>query len=424
MATMNRRFFLGISTAAAAAWSANSHAQSSGTKLKMGLIGCGWYGMVMLNAALKTGEVEAVALCDVDNDHLEKSAANIEKAQGSRPKTYKHYQELLDQPGLEAVIIATPPHWHALPFIAACQKKLAIYLEKPVAYDIREGQAMLAAARKSGVVVQVGFQRRQSEAIRQAARYLQDGNAGKIVQVDAQIHYPSEWADTKIQPPPASLDWDLWCGPAPKLPYRPSIGHFNWRLEKEYGNGHLVDWGIHWIDSIRMTLGEKMPQYVISAGDNYHSKDKFTTPDALTVHFEFAKCHVVWRHRLWGSREYNPEVQIAMFYYGEKETVVVMDDKWIILPPKGQSKVTEVSSDAALLHMKAFLQAVRKDNPPACTLEEGLFSTATVQLAMVSLRSESKVRWDAAKMEVINNPAAAALVKRPYRAPYQHPFKS
>jgi predicted dehydrogenase len=423
MNSMNRRRFLGVSSAAAISWSRMSLSQTSGSKLKMGLIGAGWYGNVMLKAALKTGEVEAVAICDVDSDHLEKSAAEVEKLQGSRPKTYKHFQELLDQPGLESVIIATPPHWHALPFLAACRKKLSIYLEKPVAYDIREGQAMLAAAGQANVIVQVGFQRRHCTAIRQAANYLQQGNAGEIVQVDAQIHYPVEVADTKIQPPPPSLDWELWCGPAPKLPYCPNIGHFAWRLEKEYGNGHLVDWGIHWIDSIRMTLGEKMPRYVIAEGGNYRSKNKFTTPDILTVHFEFARCPVVWRHRIWGSQEYNPEVQNAMFYYGEKQTVVVNDNKWTVLAKGVPPKVNEVGSDAALLHMQDFLQAVRQGKTPACTLEDALFSTATVQLAMVSLRSESRVQWDQEKMQVINNPAAAGLVKRPYRAPYQHPFK-
>ncbi len=167
------------------------------------------------------------------------------------------------------MVIATPPHWHALPFIEACRRGLDIYCEKPLAYDVREGRAMVDAAKASGRVVQVGFQRRHSAAIRQARQYIAEGNAGRIVTVAAQIHYPAQLADPTPQDPPATLDWDLWCGPAPKLPYSPQVGHFNWRAEEAYGNGHLVDWGIHWIDAIRVVLGLGMPRSVQSAGGLY-----------------------------------------------------------------------------------------------------------------------------------------------------------
>ena len=153
------------------------------------MIGCGNYGMTDVRAAFKAGGVEIVALCDVDSQHLAEAATAIEKMQGSRPKTFKHYEELLATPGLQAVIIATPPHWHALPFLAAVEKNLDIYCEKPLAYDIREAQAMVAAAKKKDIVIQIGFQRRQSPALRQVRDYLQQGNLGRIVQVDAQIHY-------------------------------------------------------------------------------------------------------------------------------------------------------------------------------------------------------------------------------------------
>jgi predicted dehydrogenase len=420
-----RRQFLGTLSAATAGWALNLQAQDARPKIKMGLIGCGWYGMLMMRAALKTGEVECVALCDVDSDHLEKSAVEIEKLQGRRPKTHKHYPELLSTPGMESVLLATPPQWHALPFIAACQKKLDLYCEKPLAYDVREGQAMVEAAQQSGQVVQIGFQRRQSETIRQAAQHIREGNPGRIVQVDAQIHYGAKWADTKIQDPPATLDWDLWCGPAPKLPYRPSIGHFNWRLEKEYGNGHLVDWGIHWIDSIRTILGLGMPQAVVAAGGNYASQDKCTTPDTLSVHFEFEQCPVVWRHRIWGANEFHPELQNGMFFFGEKETLFVSDNKWVVMGANGKVlKTTEVSTDSAQLHMMDFVRAVRSRQAPSCLIEDAFKSTATVQLAMISLRSGTRVRWDAVKHEIIDNPAAGRFLKRDYRAPWKHPYRT
>jgi predicted dehydrogenase len=423
MQSINRREFLGA-TAAATFTTLTTTGAEPGRKLKMGLIGAGSYGMTDVKAALKVGGVELTAICDVDSQHLSDSAAQIEKLQGARPKTFKLYQELLNTPGLEAVIIATPPHWHALPFIAALEKNLDIYAEKPLAYDIREGRAMVDAAKKAGRIVQVGFQRRQSPAIQQVREYLQAGNAGRIVQVEAQIHYTAGFKDPTPQEPPASLDWDLWCGPAPKLPYSPQVGHFNWRLEKEYGHGHLVDWGIHLMDATRWILGETVPRSVQAAGGLYFYKDKFTTPDILNVHFDFEKCPVIWRHHIWGAAEYSPEVANGIFFYGEKQTVFVTDDRWTIIPKgRGERKETKAGADMGTKHMAAFLQAVQTREQPLCTPADAYNSATTVQLAMISYETGTKVAWDAASEQIIDNPAASKLLKRDYRAPWQHPYR-
>ena len=427
---MTRRSFLQQSALATAALnilpSAGFAAEAS-DKLKLGLIGCGWYGMVDVEAALKVGGVEVIALCDVDSDNLAKSAARVEKLQGQRPKTFKHCEDLLKAEGLQAVIIATPPHWHALPFIAALGRGLDIYCEKPLAYDVREGQAMVAAAQKAGRIVQIGFQRRQSPAIRQVRDYIQQGSPGRIVQVEAQIHYRADMKDATPQDPPASLDWDLWCGPAPKLPYSPNIGHFAWRLEKEYGHGHLVDWGIHLIDATRYILGETTPKSVQAAGGIYYFKNKITTPDVLTAHFDFEKCPVVWRHRMYGAAEYTPEVSNGISFYGEKETVFVTDDRWVVVP-KGrgqQNKVNQAKADMGMAHMAAFLTAVRtrKEAEPLVTPADAQLSTSTVKLAMIAYESGSKVTWNAATAQIEGNPAAARLLKRDYRAPWKHPYQ-
>ena len=213
MRHMNRRDFLEAAAGTLAVGGlARPGKAGDKPKLKLGLIGCGWYGLVDVKAALKVGGADIVALCDVDSQHLADSAAEVEKLQGSRPKTFKHYDNLLDAPDLEAVIIATPPHWHALPFLAALAKNLDIYCEKPLAYDIREGRAMVDAAAKKDRIVQIGFQRRQSPAIQQVREYVRQGSLGRIVQADVQIHYTAGMRDATPQEPPASLDWDLWCG--------------------------------------------------------------------------------------------------------------------------------------------------------------------------------------------------------------------
>jgi predicted dehydrogenase len=424
--SLTRREFLGTTMAGAlagSAWVARAADAAGGRTIKMGLIGSGWYGMVDVQAAFKVGGVEMAAICDVDSQHLEESAAKIESIQGKRPLTFKHHEDLLRVEELEAVIIATPPHWHALQFIAALRRGLDVYCEKPLAYDIREGRAMVEAARQSGRVVQIGFQRRQSPAIRQVRQYLEEGKAGRIVQVEAQINYQAGMRDTTAQPPPDTLDWDLWCGPAPKLPYSPQVGHFAWRLEKEYGHGHLVDWGIHLVDGARWVMGATMPVVVQAFGGNHYFKEQITTPDTLTAQWEFPECPLTWRHRIWGAEEYAPEVNNGIFFYGEKETVFVTDDRWITIPRgKGKERqIHEAKADLGVLHMAEFLDALRTRTQPGCTTEDGFRSTATVQLGAIAYETGSAVRWDAGSELVRDNPAAAGLLRREYRASWRHP---
>lgn len=428
MERMNRREFIGTAVAGTLVLDSVVRPSYAGSedkpKLKLGLIGCGWYGMVDVRAAFKAGGVEVITLCDVDEQHLADSAAEVEKLQGSRPKTFKRYEDLLQTPGLSAVIIATPPHWHALPFIAAVAKNLNIYCEKPLAYDIREGRAMINAAAGKDIIVQIGFQRRQSPAIQQVRDYIRQGNLGRIIQADAQIHYAAGMRDATPQEPPASLDWDLWCGPAPKLPYSPQVGHFAWRLEKTTGQGHLVDWGIHLIDATRWILGETTPRAVQASGGIYYFKDEITTPDILTVHFDFATCPVFWTHRIWGAQEYTPDVANGIFFYGENGTIFVTDDRWVVIPKEKDKPRTEqkAGGDLGVAHMTEFLNAVRTRKQPGCTIEDGYRSTVTVKLAMIAYDVGAKIIWDEKTEQIVNNPAAAGLLKRPYRQPWKHPY--
>jgi predicted dehydrogenase len=425
---MERRKFLKTTSLGSAALASSFYIPSimQDRKLKIGLIGAGWYGMVDVKAALQVGGVEVTAICDVDSDHLKTSADELEKLQGLRPKTYKYYHDLLDHKGLEAVFIGTQPHWHALQFIAACDKKLDIYCEKPVAYDITEGMAMVNKALLTGNIVQLGFQRRQSGAFMKTKELLEEGKIGDVHQIVAQIHYNPGPQDNTIQPPPASLDWEEWCGPAPKLEYRPNIGHKAWRLEKEYGNGHLVDWGIHHIDIIRQIMGEGMPVQFHTTGGNYVYKDKITTPDTLTANMAFRKAPVLWQHRLWGNGDVTREFNNGIFFYGEKGTLFAEDAKVTMFPAGRSAQKEEMSIPAPLMqenHVENFLKAVRyKDrNIISCTPEDAFLSTATVQLAMISYYTGSVVKWDEQTKKIADNPEALKLLKREYRGKYIHP---
>lgn len=395
-------------------------------KLKIGLIGAGWYGMVITKAALETGDVEVIAVCDVDTDHLKTAVDEIEKLQGTRPVGFKDYRELLDIKGLQSVFIGTPPHWHALQFIAACEKGLDIYCEKPLAYDIDEGKAMVTAAKKAGNIVQIGFQRRQSNAFMKAKELIQSGTLGKVQEIGAQIHYNPGITDNTIQAPPSSLDWENWCGPAPKLDYRPNIGHKAWRLEKEYGNGHLVDWGIHHIDIIRHIMDFGMPASFYASGGLNFLKGQITTPDTLRAELNFEPCPVSWQHRLWGTGDLNTQFNNGIFFYGEKSTLFASDYK-LILMKNGKNQQQEVmdipSEKMQENHVAGFVKAVKARTRTllSCTPEDAFQSTATVQLAMASYYTDSQIKWDAEKQVITDNKKAAELMARPYRQGYKRP---
>jgi predicted dehydrogenase len=337
---------------------------------------------------------------------------------------FKLYPDFLKSSDLDAVIIATPPHWHALLLLATLERGLDVYCEKPLSYDIREGRAMVEAVKKSNRLVQIGFQRRQNAAFQAVRQHIQDGHAGRIVCAEANIHYTAGTKDPTPQPPPASLDWDLWCGPAPLIPYSPQVGHMNWRLEKTTGHGHLVDWGIHLIDAARVILGEEMPKTVSASGGLYYLKDRITTPDVLNAHFEFASVPLTWRHRIWGAEEYTPAVSNGIFLYGEKQTLFATDERWEIIP-RGSGKdrqVHEVKTDAGLLHMAEFLKAVRTRQPPGCLIEDAYRSTASVKLAMIAWETGTKVSWDPQTETIPHNVSASNLLQRDYRKPWKHPY--
>jgi predicted dehydrogenase len=426
---MKRRTFLKKTALGTAAIAGSFYIPAIGRerKLKIGLIGAGWYGMVISEAALDVGGVEFNAVCDVDTEHLNRSAARLEELQGSRPRTFHDYRDLLEMNDLDAVFIASPPQWHALQFIDACEKGFDIFIEKPLSYDPMEGLAMAAAAEKAGNIVAVGFQRRQSAAFQHAQRFIESGEAGEIRKVVAQIHYRANPGDTTIQDPPASLDWDAWCGPAPKLPYRPSIGHFTWRLEKEYGNGHLVDWGIHHIDIIRRTLGLSIPDRIHATGGTYMLKDQITTPDTLNATMQFGDLPVVWQHRMWGSLEENPVFNNGVFYHGDKSSLFVSDNRFITWQTGDETRKKEmvIPTEGGMqqIHMREFIEAVKQRDPSGISslVADAFKSSATVQLAAISYETGTVVQWDQQMNTVRNNPEAAALLKRPYRGPWVHP---
>ena len=364
MAQMNRRNFLGAAAAGALALNEFLPRSSAAdqAKLRLGVIGCGNYGMTDVRAAFKAGGVEIVALCDVDSQHLADGRhGHREDSRAPGPRRASTTRNSWPPPASRPS--SSPPRRTGTrcPSWRPSRRIWTSIARNRSPTIFAKAEAMVEAAQKKNIIIQIGFQRRQSPALRQVRDYLQQGNLGRIVQVDAQIHYLAGLRDTTPQDPPASLDWDLWCGPAPKIPYSPQVGHFAWRLEKTTGHGHLVDWGIHLIDATRWILGATMPRSVQASGGIYYYKDKITTPDVLTVQFDFDACPVCWKHRIWGAQEYTPEVSNGIFFYGENGTIFVTDDRWVLIP-KDKNKQREehkASADMGTAHMAEFLGAVR-----------------------------------------------------------------
>src|SRR4026207_2323658 len=244
---------------------------------RVGLIGCGWYGKCDLFRLIQVATVEVASLCDVDQQMLAAAADMVAERQASkkRPRTYSDYRALLKEKDLDIVLIATPDHWHALPMIAAVEAGVDVYVQKPISVDVVEGQSMLAAARKYKRVVQVGTQRRSTPHLVEARdTIINEGKLGKVGLVEgycySHMRAKENPADTA---PPASLDYEMWTGPAPMRPYNSLVHPRRWRAFMEYGNGIMGDMCIHMLDMVRWMLGLGWPKSISSMGGILIEKD-------------------------------------------------------------------------------------------------------------------------------------------------------
>jgi predicted dehydrogenase len=268
---MNRRDFIKGSAAAIALSRVPKYAeQLAETRKRVGLIGTGWYGKTDLLRMIQVAPVEVVSLCDVDTRMLSDAADLVATRQKSkqRPRTYSDWRELLKARDLDAVLIGTPDHWHALPMIEACRSGLDVWVQKPISVDVIEGQAMLAAARKYKRVVQVGMQRRSTPHLVQARdQIIKEGRLGTIGLVEVYCYYHMRaTANPPDAPPPENLDYEMWTGPAPMRPYNSLVHPRSWRAFMEYGNGIVGDMCVHMLDMVRWMLDLGMPAHISSSG--------------------------------------------------------------------------------------------------------------------------------------------------------------
>lgn len=436
---MDRRSFL---QTGAAAYAAQLAAQ---TPKRVGLIGCGWYGKCDLLRLIQVAPVEVVSLCDVDKRMLAQAADIVASRQASKkkPRTYADYRQMLNAKDLDMVLIATPDHWHALPMIAAAKAGLDMYVQKPISVDVVEGQAMLAAARKYKRVVQVGTQRRSTPHLAEARdEIIKEGKLGKIAHVEIYCYYHMR---ARTNPPdtapPDYLDYEMWTGPAPMRPYNELVHPGRWRAFNEYGNGIMGDMCIHMFDMVRWMMDLGWPKRVSSAGGILVDKSsKANIPDTQLATFEYDGLNVAWTHRTYGQAP-DPQYPWGATFYGEKGTLRASVMGYDFAPLDGgqakQRKVTyELSrypedatedrlerhvAPAIRHHMIDLLSAIDKRSKPVADIEQGFISTTSCILANLSLKLGRSLTWDSAKQQVVGDPEANKLLRRPYRQPWVHP---
>lgn len=433
MTRINRRSFLQSSLIAGVAGAATPvFGRRPDQPFTTALIGSGWWGMNILRCALEAGQSKVVALCDVDDHQLNPAAEEVARLSGGQPRKYLDYRELLAREKPEIAIVATPDHWHALNTIEAVKAGAHVYVEKPVGHTIREGQAMVRAAREHDRVAQVGTHRRVSPHNVSGMQFLKSGKAGTVGMVRAFVHYPGDRGEmTPDSEPPPGLDWNMWCGPAPLRPFNKKIHPKGFRQFLDYANGTLGDWGIHWMDQILWWSEEKYPSKVYSTGGRFIKRDNTDAPDTQVAGFEFESFTAVWEHRQYAGNEAE-RTNIGCYFYGTEGTFHMgWLDGWTFYPSDKKKPVLHEApklnkpDDQNIRELWAdFLDAIKTGRRPVCDIEIGHRSTNMSLLGMLSLKLGRAVEWDGQKEEVVGDPEANKLLSRPYRAPWKYPGSS
>ena len=442
---MKRRTFLKVGSALSLATAFNPFDAFADRALRVGLIGTGWYGKTDLFRLIQVAPVEVVSLCDVDARMLKDAAEQVAQRQssGHTPRTYRDYREMLAASDLDVVLIATPDHWHALPMIEAVKAGADVYVQKPISVDVVEGQAMLAAARKYGRVVQVGMQRRSTPHLVEAKEQIVEaGLLGEIAHVELCCYYSMRNTSNPPDiPAPEHLDWEMYTGPAPMRPYNEIIHPRGWRNFMEYSNGIVGDMCIHMLDMARWMLDLGWPTRISSQGGILVQTDaKANTTDTQTATFDFGDLTMTWQHRTWGNAP-DPEYPWAAFFYGDKGTLKASVRSYDYLPhgdgqpihgdvtyeleeypeDKTEEDLEQHVAPAIRYHMLDFLDAIDKRSLPISDIEQGYISTTSCILANLSCRLGRTLHWDPEAGRITGDEAANQLLARPYRAPWIHP---
>lgn len=416
----HRRHFLGASLAAGAA-SLASRVHSAETpasqKIVVGVMGTGGRGTSLAKTFASQPGVTIAYTCDVDKKRAESAAGAVADG-ANRPKAIQDFHEILNDKSVDVLVVATCNHWHAPAAILGCAAGKHVYVEKPCSHNPREGELMVAAARKHKKQVQMGNQRRSWPKIIEAIEQLHAGVIGRVYL--AQSYYTNHRPTIgrgKEAPAPEGLNYDLWQGPAPRKVFRTNYLHYNWHWFWHWGNGELGNNGVHMIDLCRWGLGVDYPVHVTSSGGRYRYDDDQETPDTHVVAFDFvSKQTITWEGL---SCNDHPTKRGEVIFYGEKGSLAIAGSGYTIYDPKGKEikKATAPSPDA--LHIANFLDGIRSGNKLNSEIEEAHKSTLLCHLGNIAHRTGRALKCDPANGRIIDDADAMKLWTREYEKGYE-----
>ncbi len=450
---MKRRAFL-AHAAKAAAFSTTALSSrrvlGANEKVRVALIGCGGRGQHVAKLMNQVEGVEFVGACDV----YDLNARSAQQWMGADAKCYKDFRKVLENKGVDAVLVGTPDHWHAIPTVLACEAGKDVYVEKPLAHNIREGRAMVDAARKYNRIVQAGTQQRSAPHYREVQRIVQSGELGEVryVRIWNYVNmFPYGIGNVPDSSPPAGLDWDFYLGPAPKVTFNKNrfLRYFRWFWD--YAGGWITDFGTHRLDTVQQIMGVEAPLSVAATGNRFTLKDDGQMPDVLQVTYEYPGFVLSYEtlnmngHGLGGrtagmsyySMRGTEDRPHGEAFYGTNGALFCDRIGFEIYPepkayasqdlyqargskPEGfrMERRQLQAKDATDLHVKNFIECLRSREKPAADIEIGHRSTTIPHLGNIAYKTKKKLIWDAAKEDFKDTPEASQLLGREARKPW------
>lgn len=395
-------------------------ARGPNERVRVGVIGCNGRGMNHISSYLALPNVEIVYICDVDARAMAKGLAEVTKTQTTKAKGICDLRRMLDDPGVDAVSIATPDHWHAPATILACAAGKHVYVEKPGSHNLRESEWIVAAARKHQRVVQMGNQRRSWPWIIEAMACLHAGELGRLsVARGWYANHRLPIGKGQLAAVPEWLDYALWQGPAPEQPYRDNLIPYNWHWLWNWGTGEMGNNGVHALDIARWGLGVDLPRRVTCGGKRYFHRDDWETPDTMLATFDFGEQGIFWEGLSCAPRGFEGS-SFGINFYGEKGSMVVTHAK-ATLYDLDNKLIREVSAGTKdlfsfdTIHFGNFIDGIRDGKALKAEIEEGQKSATLCHLANIAWRSGTTVNFDPLTRQLTGDPTAAALATRAYR---------
>jgi predicted dehydrogenase len=413
---------LGLTAAGAtgmSAWPARAQSRriSANETIVTGHIGIGGMGGGHLGGFAHNPRCRVAAVCDVQEERRNHAAEVVAEA-GGRADAYDDFRRVLERDDIDAVVIATPDHWHALTTITACEAGKDVYCEKPMTLTIEEGQAMIRTARRYGRIVQIGTQQRSQEHIRHAVCLVRSGRIGKVTLARTWFGGGGGGGYPPDEPVPPGLDWEMWLGPAPWRPYNPAR-FSNFRMFTDYSGGRLTDWGTHLIDIIHWGTGEDAPVSIEAKG-RMSTDGCYEMPETLEITYEYPTFTMIWSQPPpdplpMGIPDY------GMYFEGTEGRLFVDREKYIIEPeeadaePLGPGDFTLPPSKG---HSGEWLDCIVTRELPVSDVAVGHRSTSAPHLGNLAFRLGRKLNWDREAERFIGDDEANRMLSKPYRAPW------